>query len=532
MCAIMFFVLIYKEIVMKKKILTFLVAVCLIIPCIFMLAACGDNPSDPTDPTTPSGPPPQNPQDQTYIINNDATLGIFITEEHSGEPFDAVTLLESGKTYAIWLSDIYDKDTLQLYFDATPLTLNLLSDPDYDERIIAENPRKIATVTLPTVTEGIHEITNTVEEEELRVTFTGSLDNYSPTEVAVLNDWHLPLADGKSFSELIGTDFTITTTYSELRHTGIPYTCDQRFGYYSQYAIFQSIESGYSANVRYMGGNDKNEYIFNIDPFDGFVSKDIELTFNAEALSKNHLSVSGLNDNSFIMHYVDGEDGYYRTYSWPIDNENDIKIYLEPYAGVNLDNVEVYIYDTKMNLQNDAGQRFFTIPKNTLPIDYYDGTVDNLLLENTFGDKFLVTIKNVVVDQSADLFTEFTVTSTNPNVNIDADANEYFTSEEGVTYYIPHDTAVLNLSFSTIFENLDIDFNGNTISLDDYLEPDLTLSEDDTQDSYRSGENNFYYSNINSTIDFLHVHFDDSGVLDYIHIEFNISSNTAVEIIF
>lgn len=93
-------------------------------------------------------------------------------------------------------------------------------------------------------------------------------------------------------------------------------------------------------------------------------------------------------------------------------------------------------------------------------------------------------------------------------------------------------TAVINLFVTTFLVAYIYSFNGNTISLDDYLEPDLTLSEDDTQDSYRSGENNFYYSNINSTIDFLHVHFDDSGVLDYIHIEFNISSNTAVEIIF
>jgi len=508
---------------MKRKLLTFLFAIFLIIPCAFIVTAC-DSGNPPT--------PPQNPPGNSYTINFQGIEGTWITEEDADSPFSSnIFEYESNKTYALWLSDIYNKNSLQVYLDSTALSLDFLPDPDYEERVITESPRKIATITIPSVSDGIHDITCSVEEEELTVKFVGSIDDYTSAQRSILNNWCLPLAEGKSFSELIGTDFTITTTYTELRSTGIPYTCNKRFGYYLQYAIFQTVESEYLATVRYMGGEEKNEYIFNVDPFLGFVSKDIELVFNTEALNKNSLSVDGLNANSYIMHYVDGDEGFHSNYAWPTENENDIKIYLEPYAGVNLDAVEVYIYETKMNLQNDNGQKFFTIPKNALPIDYYNGTVENLLLHNTFGDKFIVTIKNVVVDESSNLFTKFIVNNTNPNVTVSETVTEYYTNEEGVTYYMPNNLAVLSFGFETSIQNASIVINGQTILLDSYIVPNPDLTETENDDAYRTGDN-YSYFNVEPIINSLYVTFDEDDNITSMIIDFYASDDTTIEIIF
>ena len=511
---------------MKKKLLTFLFAICLIIPCALIMTACNSGNPPPSD-------PPPIPPEQSYTINNQATEGIWITEQDSDSPFsNAVVEMEGSKTYAIWLSDIYDKDTLQVLFDTTTLSLDFLSDPDYEERVITESPRKIATFTIPAVTEGIHNITSSVEEEELTVKFVGSLDDFNSDQISVLNNWCLPLADGRSFAEIMGTDFTITTTFSELHHKGFSYTCKKSFGYYLTPAIFQSVEPEYRVPVEYKGGENNNEFIFNIDSGSGFTSKEIEITFDVSVLSKSSLQISGLNKNSHILHFVNGDEHFYGSYGWSVDNPNDIKIYLENCEGVNLEDVEVYIYDTQIDLQLDDNKWYFTIPSDTLPIDYYEGSVEGFILNNTYGRDFPLVIKNVVIDENADLFTQFTVTNTNPSIDMNTELKEYYTTEEGVTYYMPNNLAILTFSFETNIESASITINNNTISLNDYIEPNLDLTQDENQDSYRDEDGNYYYNNVESIINFLHITFDESGSITYMHIDFNVSNDTTVEIIF
>ena len=94
---------------MKKKFLSFLFAICLILPCAFILTACGDNPppdNSPPEGTTGSLIMEVVPQQDIWLLRADAN--------HYLE--DGAEMIEDGN-YSIWFADYYDKDTLEVLYD-------------------------------------------------------------------------------------------------------------------------------------------------------------------------------------------------------------------------------------------------------------------------------------------------------------------------------------------------------------------------------------------------------------------------------
>ena len=95
---------------MKKKFISFLFAICLILPCAFIMTACEDNPppSDPQSPVTSFGVTPGNVEFYLRDINandvNDISVPVF-----------------NGGTneFSVWLSDIYNRDSLKVFVNNT-----------------------------------------------------------------------------------------------------------------------------------------------------------------------------------------------------------------------------------------------------------------------------------------------------------------------------------------------------------------------------------------------------------------------------
>ena len=149
---------------MKKKFLTFLMAVCLILPCLFLITACTNEPPD--DPPSPPGSTGSLimdviPQNEIWLLKADAN--------HHLE--EGAEFVEDGN-YSIWFADYYDKDTLEVLYDGETIsTLTLLETPGYEDKVFGLNVRKIATFSLPEFDPGDHNLTIDVKEEELNIKF-------------------------------------------------------------------------------------------------------------------------------------------------------------------------------------------------------------------------------------------------------------------------------------------------------------------------------------------------------------------------
>ena len=525
---------------MKKIFLTSLMAIFFILPCVFLMTAC----TEPPPPTTPPPvtPPPVTPPPtgSNYTINIQHSLeGVWFTDFDAQEFLSETPLeMQSGESYAVWISDYYNKDTLQVFFDENELILTPCDISDYENRTISELPRKIATFTIPDNLDGIHTVNSSVVEEELSVKFVSNEQYFTSSELEVLSEWCLTAADGASFDTLLDSEYILKTTYTQLTSTQISYTCKKTIGYYNFPTIIKTIDNEMILGCEYLGGENRNNYSFHIAPPDGgFVSKEIELTFDKDALAISSLGIDDANSYSKIISYVDGETETSTYHSWAPNNTNDIKIYLEPYNNVDLSDVEVYIYETKMTLYNDSkkdNKQYFVIPAGKLPVDYYKNT-DNLI--DPFSAKiFKLTIKNVDVSNS-NLFTLFTVTSNNSSLGIYKETMKYFTSEDGTNYYMPNNFAIAGYNFNgqTILPS-SVKINDDIFALDDYTSINLNLPVGILADGYDACRNTAgtYYEyrvNIDSKEVYLLISFEDESI-SHIGVQFKTDEDTIVELIF
>ncbi|MBP3582155.1 MAG: hypothetical protein J6J33_05320, partial [Clostridia bacterium] len=90
---------------MKKKLLTFLFAICLILPCAFIMTACGgDPPSDPQSPVTSFGVTSGN-------------VEFYLRDINANDVNDISEPVFNGGTneFSMWLSDIYNRDSLKVF---------------------------------------------------------------------------------------------------------------------------------------------------------------------------------------------------------------------------------------------------------------------------------------------------------------------------------------------------------------------------------------------------------------------------------
>ena len=229
---------------MKKNFLTYLLAICFILPCMFLISACTNDPPPDTQPpegVTGSLTMEVIPQNEIWLLKADANHHL---EEGAG-------FVEDGN-YSIWFADYYNKDTLEILYDGEPIsTLTMLETPGYENKNIGLNIRKIATFQIDETATGDHNVTIDVKEEELSIKFVSDGQEFSEEELSTLRDWYFPNNDNRDFASVIDTDFEIKTTYNQItgsimtESAGIVYECKKPMGYYDEFEFFKPVNSNY-----------------------------------------------------------------------------------------------------------------------------------------------------------------------------------------------------------------------------------------------------------------------------------------------
>lgn len=239
---------------------------------------------------------------------------------------------------------------------------------------------------------------------------------------------------------------------------------------------------------------------------------------------------------SSILTIVDGEEeyrmGYIAGHNWNSNHTNDIKIYIEPYTNVDLSNVEVYIYDTKMTLLSDPekqNKKYFVIPAGTMPVSYSSSEFDGWYDYKTFD----IDVRNVDVS-NADFITNFTVTTNNNNIAVGPDAIKYYVSN-GVSYYLPNKQAAA--CYSAEGQNIrpsGVTFNGTTFDLSDYVYRNNSVPVwdglGDEPSQYKDATDSFYtyHVTIGTKPVEIDVTFNADGSLSTLYIHFTLTGSTTI----
>ena len=527
---------------MKKKILTFLFAICLILPCAFIMTACGGN------------PPPDNPPPPTVngVTINGTDEYIWLTPAEAMS-YDTDTAEVTDGNYAIWLADFYDKNTLEITFDEDALELNSCVDSDsYNNRRIGLDIRKIATFSIPTNVTGEHELNINVEEEVLNIKFVTNDQEFTAEELEILDNYHLTELGGRSFKEMMLNEYPFSTTYSQIttlpfNGAGITFTGDKRVGYYVSHQIVKAVDQSIQVHNNYhKQANHYYSYSFVIhsdsgyNGFNGFEDSNILLTFDKENLKVNEFFTNGTNNTNAIFSYKVGEteiESWYG-YSWSPADEEDINFYINQYDnGVDLSNVEAYVNDTKMEIKLDGDKKYFTIPAGALPVEYCEDNgemFDFISQARTFN----IDIRNVIITQESQLYTQLSATSNSNKVVGNASAEVDYENEDGVIYYMPNTDTFAYYIFNDTVENATLTVKGHQIDLDYYLVthsdiPDMSEEWTDIyQTTTQDGTYYHYVLTFNDEVIVIDVAFDlnDSSFAEYINVWFIATGPTTVSL--
>lgn len=528
---------------MKKKIFMFLLSLFFILPGTVLLTACGgggDNYQGPSQ--GPSGG-----QSGSGIVLDiaEGSIDFCLTDEISFPVLDtdeilSVWELEYGKTYSVFVEDFYTINSVQIYFDDEPLEMTYYYSNNHHVRHFDNEPRKEAKFTLPVPDdpEERHWLKCTATEEEFTIKFVSDENEYTDEQKEVLSNYSFTGLEGKDFASLIDSDYSITATYKEITNYGIEYVCQKPIGWYDMhYCALDGYSENYCPTISYIGGPGHNKFLLRVDFFDfafnGLGNTEVCITF--DEAEEYGFGISSYEDADFNNPSVSvGSIISVSKEIWrPTDTEST-KLYIEPYAGVNLSNVEAYIFEEKMTIKTDAtsGKQYFEIPAGKMPVDYYYGTAGSFCGYNP--NEFYIKLENVDMSGS-DLITSLVASSNNADVVCSA-GGAFYHRINGVSYIKPENQGFeFGLEYVTGTPS-SLKINGTTFELKNgvrnYMAYDETLSGDESQDSYKWGNEFYHKIEVGSKEVDLSVYFNDDKTIRSIHIEFYVSDNTTVELIY
>lgn len=535
---------------MKKKFLTFLFAICLIIPCALIMTACNNGNPPPTDPP---------PGGTGSLIVGEGTERDVAFLHADAQNIDDMIDLQDGR-YSVWIADYFDMTTLKVYYDEEQVDLTYCNLDGYEQRVLGLDMRKIATFSIPVNQTGDHVVSYTVEEEEITLTFVSPTEGFTEAELEVLSDWYLTDAD-KSFSEIIDTDYELKTTftqltrcYTEFLDNDIQITCGKPIGYYKYPAQFDVVsdEPDYSSASIYAGGEERNQYVISVMPFvleQGFADRNIQLTPRKEHLRLSSLSITGDNAWAEILmtYYEDGDPNWNVPGNkvWNATNDEPVRVYLNERAGADLSEIQVYIYETLMELKVDElneNKRYFEIPVGALPADYYELKPNTINYDQ--ATTFEVIIKNVSITEN--YFATEAKISAHSSINTSLLPDKYYVENEVVYYITGRKTdATFFFGEGSSLRPQSIKFKDNTtnrvIDISDYVYINTDVhegSEEDGFDAWRYAANaqksEWWYNykiKIGEKDAVLTILFDKYDSIFTMSLNFVYTGNTEIELI-
>ncbi len=191
---------------MKKKFLTFMFVINLILPCVFILTACGGKKEYC-----------EVSQDGTSCVSFDGTMGG----------------IEKGKssTYDIYIEDCYDLGTLKIFANGSEISWAMKSDY-VNDGIVQRLQELVGTVTLSNITDNI-ELSATCEFKKINVSLT---IKEGATNIDVLNDFKV-YGKTETLLESVQNSTVFETPYNQISETNqvLRIECDKHIGYYEFY---------------------------------------------------------------------------------------------------------------------------------------------------------------------------------------------------------------------------------------------------------------------------------------------------------
>ena len=519
---------------MKKKFLSFLFAICLILPCAFILTACGGDPppSDPQSPVTSFGVTPGN-------------VEFFLRDINANDVNDISEPVFNGGTnkFSMWLSDIYNRDSLKVFVNNAEVEWTKLNDPEYETRALDYfNIRKVGTLTLTNL-KGDIDITIACEEEEISLVFEPQ--TIEADKMAILSEFHFITKDDggndveTSFDTIAQDGYTIKTTYSQVvameneltgYTKGILVESDKKMGYYNYYSMImsQNPENGDLVWDSHICGTDKYKSYMLLSAANG-LSKEIALSFNPEMIEVTNLEIGGINANDSITTISHN--------AWRADENTAVTISLNPYDGVDFSNAKLLIYDSEIPFENVGGTYQVTIPAGAMPVDYYDNTTDEKTSYYGGGfspSSYAIYVNGIdyssatfhtiefadVLDRNLSGVTAIPYYSEFRYEEIDG---EYFTYYQ--SYYRHNESAITGFQFMnnetrpdaiTLREKIDGNWSERTISIAEYYDLDPNEYPD----------NEYIDNNVVDDIDVVVKFY--GGILQSICIRFNVEYETEI----
>lgn len=490
---------------------------------------------------------------------------------------------------AVWAQDFLDKDTLEVSIGEEDFDLTFLDvGDDYDTRYMSSKWRKVATFVWDfdvSNATGEYVLCANADEVEMHIKFVSNGQTFTANEQAVLSDWCITNADGKDLLTLLDSSDCINITYRRLidyyygeydengvfisEPSGIRYTCKKPAGYYMDKRFFKPVDSNLVVTgvIETSKQRDYSKFNMTFDrndehPDDGAfrLPMDIYVTFDKQYLCPTELTLlSELVDfKCKILSVYNGSEKIECFTPWYGNNENDIKIYLEPYTGVDLSNVEVYIYNTQMQVKTDPqnGKKYFIIEKGKCPVDYYTYTEDYDLSPQSYK----LDIKNIDLSNS-NLFTTLDLkSSSNNEYSTYIEDSIYFahcsdfTRKDLTIYYIPTSVTVRFFNFESGVKPSKLKINGTNFDISNYaklitngsvpnIKDDPYIDYSDEQinalDSYyyeMDPVNHVYYYKyknvkINSKDFYIILFIKNNGDIQSIDFTFAITGNTTIELV-
>lgn len=375
---------------MKKKFLSLIFAICLLVPCLFIMTACKEDP-----PPGPSSP-------VTGFGVSSGTINFVLRDINAMSPDDMTEPVFNGGTnqFSLWLADSYNRDTLKIYLNGVEKPWTKISDPEYDDRRLDDTVmRKVGTLSL-TDLKGNIQITVSCQEEEIDLVFAPQ--TLAADKLEILSHFNFITKDSSGNNVEIGFDtvaeegFTITTTYSQIGGfeneltgytKGILVESDKKMGYYDYYSMIMSADFGPGVmwDSHICGTNKYQSYV--LMHGEGGLPQEIPLQFNPEMIKITEFGVNGFSIEDTITNVSHR--------SVRADESTPITISLNQYEGVDFTNAKAVIYDREIPFENVGGVYQITIPAGAMPVDYYDNVADSK--EKYYADAFSPSIFHVYV---------------------------------------------------------------------------------------------------------------------------------------
>lgn len=346
---------------LKKYVLSFLFAVCLIMPVLFLTSACKEKNKIPVQYTC---------NVQNALGWNFYDVGTYAPEEgRMGTITTGHVDKGTSVSYDIVLRDDYDINTLKVFANETEIPLQRNPAFSTDGTIDVLNCQKAGTITVENISCDTV-LTVTCSYKKVKFKFvTESGNDLTGEQRTILSDF--VFEDGKSLGLLVNENLFVEDFYNEYAENGgIIFKCAKKIGYYEVDGE-NMVENGYFSPIL---TTSLNEYLIGFNESVGNVNT---VVLKAEYIKVNSFTIQVSNTTALQVKATNLENN---TELLPGDlgagvsaeREIEFEFTLNKEYNVDISKAELYVFNTKIERASETADKIVwkINSKNYLPCQF------------------------------------------------------------------------------------------------------------------------------------------------------------------